>query len=169
MPKPSPNSYPVYFQRYIDLVPENDATTALQTQSSIIESFLTSIPESKADYAYAEGKWTLKELVQHMIDTERVFSYRALCFARGEKANLPPFEEDDYAAASHANNRNWKNLIEEFITVRKSTEIMFTSFTNDDLEKSGIANNNVTSVSAVGFMTAGHFYHHKKVIEERYL
>ncbi len=169
MSKPSPTSHPVYFQKYIDQVPEEDLQTGFTNQLPVIISFLSGISEEKSNNAYAEGKWTIKEVLQHIIDTERIFAYRSLCFARGEQVNLPGFEENDYAANSNAGSRSWQSLLDEFAAVRKSTEILFGSFTKDALEKSGTANNNLTSVSSLGFITLGHVYHHKKVLEERYL
>ena len=91
-------------------MPENDLTSAFKNQAAGIEVFLKTITEEKSVYAYAEGKWTIKEMLQHITDTERIFCYRALCFARGEKINLPGFEENDYAVNSHANRRNWESL-----------------------------------------------------------
>ena len=169
MSKPSPTNYAGYFQRYIDQVPENDLTAAFKNQSEGLAPFLNNITEEKSMYAYAEGKWTIKELLQHIIDAERIFVFRALSFARGEKNNLPGFEENDYAANSHANNRTWKSLIDEFLITRKSTELMFESFTDDALNLTGTANNNTTSVSAIGFIIVGHYNHHKKILLERYL
>jgi hypothetical protein len=169
MSKPSPTSYPGYFQKYIDQVPEQDLFTAFDSQLPVIKSFLSAITEERSSYAYAEGKWTLKELLQHMIDTERIFSYRALCFARKEKASLPSFEENDYAANSNANSRTWRSLVDEFLAVRQATTMLFHSFSPQALDTIGTANNNTTSVQALGFITLGHFYHHKKVMEERYL
>ncbi len=127
MAKPSPSTYIGYFKRYIDLVEEEDLMTAFKKQTAGLSPFLQSITEEKSTYAYAENKWTIKELLQHAIDTERILSYRALCLARGEQLNLPGFEEDEYAANSFANNRNWSDLIAEFVTVRKSTEMLFES------------------------------------------
>ena len=169
MSKPSPTSYPGYFQKYIDQVPEQDLFIAFDNQLSVIGGFLTSITEEKSKHAYGEGKWTLKELLQHMTDTERIFNYRALCFARGETASLPGFEENDYAAHSNANNRTWQSLVDEFLAVRHSTELLFRSFSPEALATSGTANNNAITVASIGFISLGHFYHHKKVIEERYL
>ncbi len=169
MSKPSPTNYPGYFQKYIDQVPETDLFAALTNQSAGIEDFLNSIPEEKQTYAYAEGKWTIKEMLQHITDTERIFGYRALCFARGEKTNLPGFEENEYAAGSNANSRQWKSLVAEFIAVRKTIEMLFESFSEEALSKIGTANNNNSSVESIGFITVGHFYHHKKILQERYL
>lgn len=169
MSKPSPTSYPGYFQQYIDQVPEQDLFSAFENQLPLIKGFLWGISEEKSTYAYAEGKWTLKELLQHIIDTERIFAYRALCFARKEAASLPGFEENDYAAASNANARTWQSLVDEFMVVRQSTTMLFKSFSEEALAASGTANNNPTNVAAIGFINLGHFYHHKKVMEERYL
>ena len=169
MPKPSTESYPAYFQKYVTLVPEDELITAFANQKHILKQFLSSITEEKSSYAYAAGKWTLKELLQHMIDTERIFNYRALCFSRKESVSLPGFEENDYAANSNANARSWHDLVEEFIAVRTSTELLYKSFSSDMLEISGSSNNNRATVNSLGFITLGHFYHHKKVMEERYL
>lgn len=169
MSKPSPTNYAGYFQRYIDQVDENNLTTAFKNQATDIEPFLNSISEEKSMYAYAAGKWTIKEMLQHIIDTERIFAYRAVCFARGEQINLPGFEENDYAANSDANSRTWKSLVEEFVINRKSVELMFAGFSEEALNRTGTANNNTTSVSAIGFITVGHYNHHKKVLLEKYL
>ena len=169
MSKPSTSNYAVYFQRYIDLVPEQDLLLALDNQLPVIRDFLAVITEEKSAYAYAENKWTLKELLQHMIDTERIFNYRALCIARKETASLPGFEENDYAANSNANSRTWQSLVNEFNVVRESSTILFKSFSAEALHNSGTSNNNKITVDALGFIMLGHFYHHKKVMEERYL
>ena len=169
MPKPSPSTYVSYFKRYVDQVPEEDLMTAFKNQTAAIESFLSSISEEKSNYAYAEGKWTIKELLQHIIDTERIFSYRALCIARGEQAVLPGFEEDDYAANSYASNRKWNNLVQEFLAVRRTTEILYESFNEAVMDNAGKASNNPVTVASLGFTTVGHYYHHKKILLERYL
>ena len=169
MSKPLPANYPGHFKRYIDLVPETESLSAILNQGLEIMPFLSAISEEKSMYAYAEGKWTIKELLQHIIDAERIFTYRALCIARGEKENLPGFEENDYAANSFANNRRWDSLVKEFITVRQSTELLFKSFTEEMLDNLGTSNNKTIDVSSIGFIIAGHYYHHKKILLERYL
>jgi hypothetical protein len=169
MSKPSPTSHPGYFQQYIDLVPDEDLLTGFANQTGLIKHLPGSITEEKSTYAYAPGKWTLKELLQHIIDTERIFSYRAMCFARKEIISLPGFDENEYAANSFANNRTWQSLADEFLAVRHSTELLFKSFTTEALSYIGTANNNPVSVASIGFIALGHFYHHKKIIEERYL
>ena len=169
MPKPSPTTYPVYFKNYVDQVPDEDLLTGFENQSSVIKQFLNSITEEKSTYAYDTGKWTIKEVLQHMIDTERIFNYRALAIARKETVSLPGFDENLYAQNSNANNRTWQNLVDEFLAVRSSTEFLYKSFTEEALVASGISNNNPVTVISLGFITLGHFYHHKKVLQERYL
>ena len=168
MSKPSPTTYPPYFQKYIDLVPDEELLVGFANQAVIIKNLLGSITEEKSVFAYAPGKWTLKDLLQHMIDTERIFCYRALCFARKEAFHLPGFDENEYAANASANNRTWQSLKEEFIAVRNATELLFKSFSEEELLRSGIANNIPTSSVSMGFIALGHVYHHKKIIEERY-
>ncbi len=169
MPKPSPATYISYFKRYIDQVPEEDLMPAFKNQTAGLAVFLKSISEEKSSYAYAGGKWTIKELLQHVIDTERIFNYRALCIARGEKQGLPGFEENDYAANSYANNRSWGSLVSEFLLLRQSTEMMYETFNAAVMDNAGTSNNNPVTVASLGFTTVGHWYHHKKVLEERYL
>ncbi len=168
MPKPSPSTYPPYFKNYVDQVPEEDLSTAFSNQLPVISSLLNSITEEKSMYAYDTGKWTLKELLQHMIDTERIFNYRALCIARKETSSLPGFDENTYAENSNANSRSWQTMVDEFLAVRKTTEFLYESFNQEALDASGISNNKPVTVNSLGFTTVGHFYHHKKVIEERY-
>lgn len=169
MTKPSSESHAAFFQRYIDQVPEDNFLTAFENQSLITSTFLNSISEEKSSFAYAEKKWTLKELLQHIIDTERILCYRALCIARHETASLPGFDENGYAAHSNANSRNWDSMVKEFQIVRIATELLFRSFSDEALLKTGTANGNLISVKSLGYIISGHFYHHKKVIEERYL
>lgn len=169
MAKPSPGTHPTYFDKYISLVPEEDLGAAFRQQSLVLTKFLYSINEEKSSHSYAPGKWTIKELVQHMIDTERIFAFRSLCFARKEAASLPGFDENTYAANSNANLRHWKDLADEFLLVRKSTEILFNSFTPEALLNSGIANNNPATALSMGFTAIGHVYHHMNVLKERYL
>ena len=168
MPKPIQGTYPQEFQNYISQVPQDDLETAFRKQQQIIDEFIPSII-TKADYAYANGKWTLKEMLQHIIDGERIFNYRALAIARKETISLPGFEENMYAANSNANVRDWDDLCKEFKVVRSSTIYLYNSFTESMLSQTGTANDNPITVAAIGFITIGHLYHHKKVIEERYL
>lgn len=158
-----------YFFRYIQLVDEGNIRQKLIEQRSKATDFLRSIDMSKLDYRYAEGKWTIKEVLQHIIDAERVFAYRALAFARQDTNALPSFDENKYAQNSHASSRKWEDLIAEFDFVRKSTELLFSSFTEEDLRSTGTASGNEISVLALGYIAVGHVTHHINIIKERYL
>ncbi|MBS1743702.1 MAG: DinB family protein [Bacteroidetes bacterium] len=169
MAKPVKGTYPSYYETYIDKVKEDDLFEALEAQEELISAFLDNISEEKSQHAYAPGKWTVKELLQHVIDAERVFSYRALRFARKDETALPAFDENNYAANSFANERTWKSLVEEMKTVRRSTRQLFESFNKDMLANTGIASDRPVNVQALGFIIIGHFLHHKNVIASKYL
>ena len=167
--KPRSATYPEYFQRYINQVKEDDLKTAFKNQMPAAEAFLQTISEELSMRRYAEGKWSIKEVLQHMIDAERVFSYRAMCFARNEQQVLPSFDENNFAAHSNADDRNWKDLIAEFAAVRKSTEFLYNSFTDEALNSIGRASDYTITVSAIGFVTVGHVNHHIRILQERYI
>jgi hypothetical protein len=168
MSAPSPTNVAGYFKRYTDQVEETDLATAFTNQSGMVTNLLSSIDEEKSAYAYAPGKWTLKEMLQHLIDAERIFSYRAVCFARKELQTLPGFDENEYAENSLANNRTWQSLVEEFWAVRRSSLLLFESFTAEMRSSTGKAGNNELSAEQVGFIIIGHVNHHCKIIKERY-
>lgn len=168
MSKPLTSSYANYFQQYVNQVSEENLLIAFENQQPVMQAFLMAISEEKSTHKYAPNKWTIKEILQHLIDTERIFAYRALCFARKETTPLPGFEEDDYAASSNANQRTWKDLVEELLAVRHTTLLLFQSFTEEALTYTGTASNNPLTVNSIGFITLGHFYHHKRIMEERY-
>lgn len=169
MPTLTAGTYPSYFDNYIKLVDGETVKEAMEKYSSLLNNFFRNIPAEKADYRYAEGKWTVKDLLQHVIDTERIFAYRALTIARHDQTPLPGFDENKYAAAAHAENRSLESLISEFEAVRKSTDLLLQTFTEEDLQRSGTTNNNPNTVNAIGFVVFGHLLHHKKILEERYL
>jgi uncharacterized damage-inducible protein DinB len=123
----------------------------------------------KFDYQYAEGKWTIKEIIQHLIDSERVFSYRALRISRNDKTPLPGFDENDYVSNSNGKERSLQSLLTEMAVVRQATLSLFNSFSQEQLTKIGIASNKEVSVRAIGFIIIGHQKHHQKVFSERYL
>lgn len=160
---------PAFYHNYINNVREPNLVKAFQEHQADLISFLKSIPEEKWDYRYAEGKWTVKEMVQHIIDGERIFAYRALRFARKDKTELPGFEENDYAAASRADKRAVRDLLEELEAVQKTSLLLFRSFDEEQLEESGIANGSEVYVKAIGFIIIGHALHHKRILTERYL
>lgn len=158
-----------FYQPYINLVKEENVSKAIKKSGAQIKKFLKTIPRKKIDYAYAEGKWTIKEILQHLIDGERVFAYRAVTFARKDATHLPSFDENTWAQNAKIKNRKWKDLVEEFKTVRKSTELLFESFDDEQLLSTGTASNKTINVLAIGFICAGHPEHHIKIIKERYL
>ena len=158
-----------YYHRYIQLVPEQDVLKYLQNNLNESMRFLSSISEEKSLYAYAPGKWTIKEVLGHMIDTERVFAYRAMRIARNDKTNLPGFEQDDYVASANFNQTKWADLLQQFRNLRKATIDLFASFDEQAIQREGSANNAPTNVKALMFITAGHEIHHVNVLKELYL
>ena len=148
---------------------EDELTDAFKAQQSLVNDFFVSIPLEKHDYAYAPGKWTLKDMLQHIVDTERILGFRALCIARNEKQQLPGFDEDAYASNSGAENREWSQLVEELLQVRKSSNLLFESFSKSALKNIGICNDKEISAEAIGFILIGHCYHHINIVKERYL
>jgi hypothetical protein len=158
-----------FYYTYINLVKEDDVVKAIRKNGTQIKKFLKTIPRKKIDHAYADGKWTVKEILQHLIDAERVFTYRALTFARKDATPLPGFDENAWATNAKVTNRKWKDLVEEFKSLRKSTQELFGSFDDEQLLAAGTASNNAINPLALGFICAGHTAHHMKVIRERYL
>jgi uncharacterized damage-inducible protein DinB len=158
-----------FYHNYIDLVTEDELMEAFDKESASFIRFLDTVPTEKYDYRYAEGKWTIKEVLQHIIDAERIFAYRALRFARKDTTPLPGFDENLFAAASKADRRSWDKLVEEFKVVRRSSELLFHSFDEDQLQSDGISSNSPNYVLALGFILIGHAMHHQKIIKERYL
>lgn len=132
-------------------------------------SFLKSIPKEKLEFRYAEGKWTIKEIVQHLMDAERVFTYRALRIAREDQTPLPGFEQDDYILPSKANSRSIDEIINEYQAIRLASVALFDSFSDTMLKALGTASKSPVSVRAIGFIIMGHEIHHCEVIKERYL
>jgi uncharacterized damage-inducible protein DinB len=169
MPRPDLTRIPEYYHQYINQVKGNDLMKCLNKQTGTFLQFLKKIPKDKRNYRYAEGKWTIKEVLQHVIDAERVFAYRAMCFARKDATPLPSFDENNYAGNSKAEKRKWKDLVNEFLVVRWSTEYLFDSFDDEQLETEGTASGKSNYVLAIGFIIAGHANHHIKVTKERYL
>jgi DinB superfamily len=159
---------PVYFERYINQVPDIALAEALDVYGiRLIESEKTKLI-LLGDQVYSPGKWTIADIMQHIIDTERIFAYRALRIARNDQTPLPGFDENVYADQAHANDRNLDDLIDEFITVRRSTIQLFNSFKTDDMLRQGIASGNPISVVGLGYTIVGHVVHHMEVIKERY-
>jgi len=165
------NEFAAYYKPYIMTLAENGKGIIDNMIDSLDEilSTLNSISEAKQMYRYADGKWTIKELVQHIIDTERVFAYRALRFARRDTTNLPGFDQDEFNTTANANARNFEELLEELSLVRKSSISLFRSFDDDTLKLIGTASNSGMSVRATGYIISGHALHHLAVLKDRYL
>ena len=168
MARPVTPEKPAFFQGYIDLVPENDIFLALENNLREIKELLPNIHASKAGYAYAPGKWTVAQSLQHVIDAERIFAYRALRIARGDKTPLPGWEENSYAAHATASGRTIVDLSEEVYAVRRSTTLLFVSFTDDCWERTGVANGRDIDVLTIAFIVVGHMRHHINIFRERY-
>lgn len=158
-----------FYHNYINQVKEDNISKAFDRYSPALISFFEKIPAEKYDYRYAEGKWTIKEVLQHIIDAERIFCYRALRFARKDTTPLSGFDENLFAENAKITNRNWQDLLEEFKTVRKGSEYLFNSFDEEQLQLNGIASNTPTYVLGIGYILIGHSVHHQNVIQERYL
>ncbi|CAM4011424.1 DinB family protein [Flavobacterium weaverense] len=154
---------------YINALGEITLIEELEISLHDFIHFVQNIPMDKFDYRYAEGKWTIKEIIQHIIDTERIFAYRALRISRNDKTPLPGFDENEYIINTAANNRGLQDLLTEFSAVRHSNIFLFKSLSVEQLERTGIASNAGVSVRAIGFIMIGHQKHHQKVFEERYL
>lgn len=169
MPKPQLHTVPDWYHKYILAVPEEDLITAFERHQKDLVTALQNLPSEKWSHRYAACKWSIKEVVQHIIDAERIFCYRALCFARHEKASLPGFDENDYVAASGADARTEASLLKELKSIQQSAALLFASFTEQQLSQTGVANGNTISVLAIGFITVGHALHHLNIINERYL
>jgi uncharacterized damage-inducible protein DinB len=162
-------SVPPFYKNYVKQIDETDVIQALRLSGARTQILIHSIPDAKADYRYAEGKWSIRELICHMMDAERIFAYRALRFARQDKTPLHGWEENDYAPHANATGRSLKKLGDEMTRLRSTTVDLFESFTEDMLKKKGTANNTEMSVLTLGFVIAGHEAHHRKILAERYL
>ena len=157
-----------YFVKYTSLVAEDNLSEGFAKQDNFLSDFYEKISEEKSLYAYASGKWTIRELLQHIIDTERIFSYRALAIARKDTATLPSFDENLYATNSNANTRNWQSLVAEMKAVRLTTKMLFNSFSNEMLATEGKFSSNTSNPKTLGYIIIGHVYHHLNIVEERY-
>ena len=169
MRQPQPNEAAEYYFPYINLVPTDDVVSFLNDQLKEIMPFLESISEEQSLYSYAPGKWTIRQLLSHLNDGERIFLYRALWFARGFKDPLPSFDQDIAVAGANANDVPWAQLVEEFRTVRLATLSFFLNMPAEAWMRTGIASDNPFTVNALAYSIAGHVAHHMNVLKERYL
>lgn len=163
------NEYSQFNATYINALDNVELLEELEISLHDFIRFVQNIPMDKFDYRYAEGKWTIKDIIQHIIDAERIFGYRALRISRNDQTPLPGFEENDYVENTDANSRSIQGLLTELSALRHSNLLMFKSFTEEQLTRMGIASNHSISVRALGFLIIGHQKHHQKVFQERYL
>jgi len=168
--KPNNDEYPSYAGMYINLLPDDGKVLDhLEKNRESLKQLVKSIPKEKLLYRYAEGKWTIKEVLVHIIDDERIYAYRALRFARNDSTELPGFEQDDYTRYSGANERSVESIMEEYEAVRSSTIALFNGFPDAAFMRSGVANGHIVSVRALIYHLAGHELHHINILKERYL
>ena len=163
------NEYNPHYQTYISVLKNVDLIDVLMVSSEELLGTIKDLSEEKFNFQYDESKWTIKEILQHLIDTERIMSYRALRFSRNDATELPGFDENWYVVNSNGNERNSNDLIDEFTCTRRASISLFKSFTDEMLLLAGTANGSDMTVRALGFIIAGHQMHHLKIIKERYL
>ena len=169
VPRPSSSEYAPFYAGYVAGVPDGDLIALLEEQGQGTLALLGAISEEKSNYRYAPGKWTVREVLGHIMDGERVFSYRALTFARGDAGPLPSFDENAWAAASNAGRRTMKDLLAEYRAVRAATVALFASLGAEEFARSGVASKNPVTVRALAYIVAGHERHHLRILRERYL
>lgn len=169
MTRPDLKTVPQFYKGYVEHVRDLDMLEAINKSGRITVELIKSIPETKAEYRYQPEKWSVKEVLCHMMDAERIFAYRALRFARNDKTPLSGFEEKDYAPEANAHGRSFLQLAKEMENLRLTTIDLFASFTPEMLSRTGTANNVELSVLNLGYIVAGHESHHRKVLTERYL
>jgi hypothetical protein len=167
--KPEATEHAEYYSRYVRLVPEGDIVATLEAQTPKFVGFLRGIPEAKGSHRYAPGKWSVKEMIGHMIDGERIFAYRLLRFARGDKNALPGFEQDDYVRTAGHDSARLSDLIDEFELVRKANLLMLKQLDEAAWTRTGTASGNEISVRALAYVLAGHVEHHWAGLKEKYL
>jgi hypothetical protein len=167
--KPEKGEFLPYYERYIDLVERGDVLATLSRQMAETQAMLRSLPASVATYRYAPGKWSVNELIGHVIDSERIFAARALRFARNDPAPLPGFEQDDYVSNSSFDSYPLGELASELASVRESTVFLFKHLQEDAWMRRGIANGAEVSVRALAYIIAGHELHHREILRARYL
>lgn len=168
MKRPQADEFAPFCEKYVNTVSDN-VIAELEHQANSFPAFLKGLSSDKASHAYAEGKWTIKELVGHVIDTERIMAYRALRIGRNDQTPLPGFEEADYVTNAHFADRTMESLADEFALVRRANMFLINSFTEEEINRTGTSNGSPMSVRALVYILAGHVNHHRNIIEERYL
>lgn len=169
MQRPEKDEYNEYYDRYVSLVNEPDIVAALENQLGEMREIFNEISEEKSAFAYSEGKWTIKELIGHLIDGERIFGYRALRISRGDETPIEGFEQDGYVENAAFNDYKFADLIEEFELVRRSNMLFFKHLKETDWTRTGTASDNPVSVRALAYIMVGHVRHHANILRDKYL
>jgi len=169
MLKPETSEYNPYYEKYISLIEEGELLNALERQPSELRSLLNGLDEEKGKYAYADGKWSIKEVLSHLVDGERIFGYRVLRISRGDETPIEGFEQDGYIENSHANERSFEDLLEELSLQRNANLRMLKNLRDDGWKRLGTASQSPVSVRALGFIMAGHVRHHINILKAQYL
>lgn len=169
MNRPDKTEYAEYYDNYVSLMTETNIVEALENQLTELQTLLAGIPEEKGTYAYAEGKWTIKELIGHLIDGERVFAYRALRFARADETPLAGFDQDPYIEHANFNSIKLADLTEELFLLRKANVLFFKNLSGEAWNRKGVASNAEITVRALAYIIAGHIRHHTNILRNRYL
>jgi len=167
--RPVASEYAPYYARYIELVPDGPIVDILRTQVRDTLELLRAQPEAKGEHRYAPDKWSIKELVGHVIDGERVFAYRALRFGRNDATQLPGFEQDDYVRDGGFAARSLHHLADELEAVRRATVLLYEGFSEEHWSRKGVASENPVTVRGLAYIIAGHELHHVKILKEKYL
>jgi len=166
--RPGPDEYPAYAQGYVSLITGSNILETLRTQLQQFAALFSGRSERDGDFRYAPGKWTVKQVVGHVSDAERIFAYRALRIARGDQTPLSGFDQDDYVRAGDFNQRTLGDMVDEFADVRMASLALFTSLNEEAWLRSGVANNQPTTVRAIAFIVAGHELHHRRILKTKY-
>lgn len=166
--RPKPDEYGDYYHGYVEKVSEGDIIAILKDQMHETYTLINSLTAKQVQYRYAAGKWTVKEVIGHLVDSERIFAYRGLCFARGEQKELPGFDQDDYVEQGNFNDQRLKNIGDEYFSLRNATIAMFSSLSEETLLKKGKASGYDCSVRAIAYIIAGHERHHLDVLKDKY-
>lgn len=169
MERPETSEYATFYAGYVEKVPETDILAVLSNQAAEIRELAGGLDEERGSYSYAEGKWSINELLAHMTDAERVFGYRAFRIAHGDQTPLASFDQDTYVANGRANERLIESLINEFRLVRESNILVFERLKDEEWMRTGIASDWPVTVRALAFIMAGHARHHLAILRERYL
>ena len=168
MGRPDKTEYDPYYEHYVSLVADDDILDTLTAQPAKLQDLFTAIPEAKGEFRYADGKWSVKELLGHLIDGERMFAYRLFRISRGDETPIEGFEQDGYIENAYSNGRSFADLLEEFNLLRRANMLLFNNMNEAAWARVGTANNARISVRALAYIMAGHIEHHLRILKERY-